>query len=210
MDAASTFSELEAAITSVQADERDEALMKLREIVLLASRYGWKRPFVALFTMRTKKRDLVRQTLQFEWDKNTRECQDFRRRAQLEAWEIIDCNIRGIASRLHTIGEQLNPVRYLSWRQALIRVLELANHLYKATDSEENLESLVLDVFQDNKRTQNRDQTDIPTFGLPKGGKAGIILSITRDIAGMWDGLLGSEDGPAVAAVFALCEVLKN
>ena len=159
--------------------------------------------------MPTDKRELIRQTLQFDWDRSTRECQDFRLRAQLEAWEIIDCNIRGIAARFHTIGEQINPGRYISWRQTLIRVLELPNQQYKATDTEEDLETQVLDALKDGKRRHERGQTEIPSFGV-KGGKAGLILGIVKDVAQMWDGLLGSQDGPAVAAVFALCETLRN
>lgn len=209
MDALRVFTGLEVALPIVGSQEDTDEAKRARETVLLAARNGWKRPFAALATIAEDRRDLVRQTLDFKWDKSTLESNTPRYRAQFEAWEIIDCDIRGIAGRLHSIAEQLNPVRYITWRQALIRALELAQRQYKATATEEELEALVLDVFESEKRMRPRDQTDVPDFGLPKS-KGGFIFSTLKDIAKVFDDVVGSEDGPALAAMYSICEALKE
>lgn len=179
---------------------------KWRELAQSVGSKGWARPFMALASMSGVERDLIRQTLRFSWASETTDCSDPTKRQELEAWEIIDCNIRGVVARLHTIAEQVNPVRYLTWREVLVRTMEMLNKPYKATASEEALEKLVLDAMLADKKVQDRPQTTVPSASIPKIGKTGgIVVSVLKDVAIIWDDLLGSEDGPAVAVIFAIC-----
>ena len=184
---------------------------KWQKLASKISHRGWVRAFAALSAMTPVERDLIRQTLRFRWSAETRDCQDEAMRAELESWEIIDCHIRGIAGRLHSLAEQMNPARYITWREALIRILDMLNLTYRATDPEESLEKAVLTALIAEKRVSERGQTEMPTLTIGKMGKmGGIVISVLKDVAAMWDHLLGSEESPAVATVFAICEAIQT
>lgn len=177
-----------------------------REVTYLAETKGWRRPFAALISMSQSERENIRQTLCFEWAKETTECSNTGKRSELESWEIIDCNIRGVAARLHTISEQLKPDYYLTWRGALTRILEMLNRHYKATEHETALEQIVHDALCSNKHIGDRHQTEIPSAVGGKVGKSGgMVVAVLKDVAEIWDDVLGSEDTPAVATVYAIC-----
>lgn len=180
---------------------------KIKEIEGLVSKRSWERPFNALVAMSPKQRDNIRQTLEFDWDKTTLECADLGTKSKLEAWEIIDCNIKGVAARLHNIGEQLKPWKYHTWRSVLARILDLGGFHYKADSSEEDLELVVLNILDESARLAKRKEGEFPTSGAAKIHKgAGMVAAIVKDIAKIWDDVLGSEDEPAIHTVYAICE----
>ncbi|TDM05709.1 MAG: hypothetical protein C4K60_13360 [Ideonella sp. MAG2] len=182
---------------------------KWRTVAIHVSEKGWSRPFLALKTFTPKERNLIRETLNFEWAGETSSCVDPSKRADLESWELIDCNVRGIAARLHSISEQLNPTTYITWRRALIRVLDLMDKDYPATADEVYLERMVLEGLGGSHKRKRRPQTGLPVKSLsriPKhGGTASVVLS---EIAECWDAVLGSEDKPAIAAIYSICAKL--
>lgn len=198
-----------SSATQTDKNEFSSSEKKWQEVASLVETKGWSRPFAALVSMSSSDRENIRQTLCFKWAQETAECVDEKKRAELEAWEIIDCNIRGIAARLHSIAEQLNPTYYTTWRGVLIRILEMLNKHYKATEQENDLEKIVHDALSSDRRIGERPQTEIPTAAGVKVGKTGgMIVSVLKDVAVIWDDILGSEDTPAVATAYAICEYL--
>lgn len=155
--------------------------------------------------MSSEERKNIRCTLDFTWDKGTLSISD-ELRPFFESWEILDCNIKGIISRLHSISEQLNPMRYNGWRQTLTRILDLSCIHYNAADSEEKLEKLILNIFdQAAKISKKKDATLAMNSASKLGKSAGIAAAIVKDVGTIWDDVLGSEDEPAMNAVYAIC-----
>ena len=171
----------------------------------------WDRAFSALCSLEPDARDRIRDTLNFDWSKETQNCKDIDAKIAMESWEIIDCNIRGIAARLHTIFEQLSPTHYITWRRALIRALDAMDMNYSADDREEDLEIIFLQAFERNARYSARGQSEIPLASAVKIDKKGrIAAEVASDIAESWDSVLGSEDWPAITAMQTICRTLHR
>ncbi len=198
-----------ASILQQDKVEPSPSERKWMEIAAIVETKGWSRPFAALSSMTPADRENIRQTLCFNWARETLACTDAKKRAELESWEIIHCNIRGVAARLHSITEQLSPTYYMTWRGALTRILEMLNRHYKATEPESGLEKMVHDALSSDRRIGERQQTEIPIGAAGKVGKpGGIVIAVLKDVTALWDDVLGSEDTPAVATVYAICEHL--
>lgn len=199
-----------AGDTRFTADQNVLALERKRyELFSKVRSSGWERPFAALVLMGAEHRDLIRRTLNFSWGKDVIHADpkpDLR--AVFEAWEIIDCHIRGIVARMHTMAEQVNPVAYLSWRQALVRTLELCGHSYRAIDADAALEREVMGVLGAGRKRSARGQTQVPGGLGRMHKKVGLVMEVLKDLASAWDGLLGSEEGPAIASIQSICEFL--
>lgn len=178
---------------------------KLGEIKSSVEEFELERPFDILISMSSEERRNIRSTLDFKWGKDTLKADD-ELKPFFESWEILDCNIKGIISRLHSISEQLNPNRYNGWRQTLTRILDLSGIHYNAAESEEKLEKLVLHIFDESTRISKKQDSTIPTSGAAKLGKSvGMAAAIIKDVGAIWDDVLGSEDEPAMNAVYAIC-----
>ncbi len=175
-----------------------------------AEKKGWERPFEILVKMKPEERDNIRDTLDFSWAKKTINCEETDIKSEFEAWEIIDCNIRGIAARLHTISEQLNPTKYLSWRKALVRTLQTGGFNFKPTENEEELEKRILDIYDKKDRlTFKKKRNEYSLAMVSKlDKKAAIASSIVKEGANMWDDVFGSEDDPAMLTIYAICSCI--
>ena len=188
------------------SEQQKNSMELANRAIELANKKGWSRPLWILAKLSNAERDRIRQTLDFNWSTDTLAATAHECRQSLEAWEIIDCNIRGIAGRLHNIKEQLQPRKMITWRAALIRILEMANVSYSAAASEEDLVQAVVRAVEQ-RRLLNRGQPELPTQAAFKIGKTvGLAASILKDISVIWDDVLGSQDEPAVAAVYAICK----
>lgn len=168
------------------------------------------RPFNALIEMSSKERNNIRLTLDFKWCSDAKDSSE-ENRAKFEAWEILNCNIKGIVSRLHSIKEQVNPLNFNGWRKTIARILDLSGIHFNAADSEEKLEELILTIFEDNKKLTKKKDSSIPTSSALKLGKSvGLAASILKDVGTIWDDVLGSEDEPAINAVYAICSYVHK
>lgn len=202
----------------VQASDGNTELADQKSLAFERRRYdlfsrvrscGWERPFAALVLMGGDDRDLIRRTLDFSWGKDVIQATPKPElRAVFEAWEIIDCHVRGIVARMHTMAEQVNPLAYLSWRQVLLRTLELCGHPYRAIDADAALERAVVSALGAGRKRSPRGQTQVPGGLSRVHKKVGLVMEVLKDLASAWDGLLGSEEGPAIASIQSVCEFL--
>ncbi len=176
-----------------------------------ATNKKWGRAFSALCSLDSEARDRIRDTLNFEWSKETQNSKDIDVKAAMESWEIIDCNIRGVAARLHTIFEQLSPTLYITWRRALIRALDTMDMNYSADDTEEELEKIFLNAFERNARYSSREQSEIPLVSAAKIDKKGkIAAEVISGVTESWDSVFGSEDWPAITTMHTICRTIHR
>lgn len=200
---------MKSSISNLFSSDKTEYEI-VKEILQEVKEKNIERPFEALISMPQDKRNNIRLTLDFKWSQETRNSSE-KNRSIFEAWEILNCNIKGIVSRLHSIKEQINPMNFNGWRKTIARILDLTGVHFNASDSEEELEILILSLFEQNKKLTKKSDSSLPTTGAAKLGKGiGIAASILKDVGTIWDDVLGSEDEPAINAVYAICKIIHN
>lgn len=179
------------------------------------------RPFRALAYMTEKKRNNIRKTLEFKWDKKT-EYAEKDLKKYFEAWEILNRNIKGIISRMHTRYQQINPRHYSSWRKTLRAILTLTNTTFDAAADEEEIELTFLQVFGNQTQVPKRPASQLSADGIksdvaPLVAGAKIVgpkilgaIAVAGGIGGLIEKALGSEDEPAINSIFAICLFIHN
>jgi hypothetical protein len=179
-----------------------------------AAEKKWDRPFNALLGLPGEIRDGYRDYLAFDWSSETSACENPELKAALESQEIIDCNIRGLAARLHTISEQISPFSYLSWRSALTRILDMLEIDHDPKWSVAEIEKRIVSSIKTTPK-KSRPQTDLKhvtvlaNAALKKTAFSGILTTeIASAVTDGWDSILGSEDKPAIKIIHSICETL--
>lgn len=188
--------------------------ISVETIRLWAIAKKWERPYNALLGLNSEIRDNYRDYLAFDWSSETSECTDLTLQSALESQEIIDCNIRGLAARLHTISEQLGPFSYISWRSALTRILDMLeiNHDPKwsiADLEKEILSSITATPKKSRPQTNLKPITALASAALKKTAFTGLLTTeLASAVTEGWDSILGSEDKPAIKVIHSICETL--
>lgn len=194
---------LKRTFNSIFSEQTEQS--RLDEILEKVAKYEVERPFTTLTSMPAERRNNIRKTLNFKWDSETIQSSNINR-AKFEAWEIIDCDMKGIIARIHSIKEQLFPTNYNSWRRTLTRILDISGIHYDASATEVELEKLILSILDKYSKLNKKSDSNIPTDAFKKMGKGvGLAASVVKDIGTIWDDLFGSEDEPAINAIFAIC-----
>lgn len=190
--------------------------VNLDSVANWATAKKWDRPYKALITMTPEVRDGFRDYLAFDWSEETRSCNDPDLKAALESQEIIDCNIRGLAARLHTISEQIWPTSYISWRSALTRILDMLeiNHdpKWKIQDIEKEIVSRIIGGPNKSRpQTNLKPVTALAGAVLKKTNFSGVVTAeLASAVTDGWDSILGSEDKPAIKVIHSICETLQE
>ena len=181
-----------------------------------ATKKKWDRPFKALISLTPEIREGYRDYLSFDWSDKILTCGDPLIKSALESQEIIDCNIRGLAARLHTISEQVWPSSYISWRSALTRILDMLeiNHDPKWTTPQlehEIITSIVTTPKKSRPQTNLKPVTALASAALKKTAFSGLVTAeLASAVTDGWDSILGSEDKPAIKVIHSICETLQD